>query len=67
MITYLAVLKKDINFKKLEALLKSKGIKLVAHYKTIGVIKLESQLPVSESGFLEYFISIEEEKDNLTI
>jgi len=67
MITYLAVLKKDINFKKLEALLKSKGIKLAAHYKTIGVIKLESQLPVSESGFLEYFISIEEEKDNLTI
>lgn len=67
MITYLAVLKKDINFKKLEALLKSKGIKLAAHYKTIGVIKLESQLPVAESGFLEYFISIEEEKDNLTI
>jgi len=67
MITYLAVLKEDINFKKLEALLKSKGIKLAAHYKTIGVIKLESQLPVSESEFLEYFISIEEEKDNLTI
>ena len=67
MITYLAVLKEDINFKKLEALRKSKGIKLAAHYKTIGVIKLESQLPVSESEFLEYFISIEEEKDNLTI
>lgn len=67
MITYLAVLKKDINFKKLEALLKSKGIKLAAHYKTIGVVKLESSIPVLESEFQEYFISIEEEKDNLTI
>lgn len=67
MITYLAVLKKDINFKKLEVLLKNKGIKLAAHYKTIGVVKLESQLPVLESEFQEYFISIEEEKDNLTI
>lgn len=67
MITYLAVLKKDINFKKLEVLLKSKDIKLAAHYKTLGIVKLESQLPVSESEFQEYFISIEEEKDNLTI
>jgi len=67
MITYLAVLKKDINLKKLEVFLKSKGIKLASHYKTIGVVKLESPLPVSESGFQEYFISIEEEKDNLTI
>ncbi|MBP1165960.1 hypothetical protein JOE44_002844 [Chryseobacterium sp. PvR013] len=67
MITYLAVLKKDINLKKLEAFLKSKGIKLAAHYKTIGVIKLESDNPVSETEFEEYFISIEEEKDNLTI
>lgn len=67
MITYLAVLKKDINIKKLEALLKNKSIKLAAHYKTIGVVKLESQLAVSETEFQEYFISIEEEKDNLTI
>ncbi|PXW10716.1 hypothetical protein C8D70_11339 [Chryseobacterium sp. CBTAP 102] len=67
MITYLAVLKKDINFKKLEALLKSKNIKLASHYKTIGVVKLESSIPVSESEFQEYFISVEEEKDNLTI
>ncbi|MCC3216889.1 MULTISPECIES: hypothetical protein [Chryseobacterium] len=67
MITYLAVLKKDINFKRLEALLKSKGIKLASHYKTLGIVKLESQLPVLESEFQEYFISVEEEKDNLTI
>ncbi|UKB79100.1 hypothetical protein [Chryseobacterium sp. MEBOG07] len=65
--TYLAVLKKDINIKKLDVLLKSKGIKLVAHYKTIGVVKLESQLPISETEFQDCFISIEEEKDNLTI
>lgn len=67
MITYLAVLKKDINFKRLEALLKNKGIKLAAHYKTIGVVKLESNISILESEFQEYFISIEEEKDNLTI
>lgn len=67
MITYLAVLKKDINIKKLETLLKSKGIKLASHYKTIGVVKLESYTSISESEFQEYFISIEEEKDNLTI
>ncbi|MDR4894916.1 MULTISPECIES: hypothetical protein [unclassified Chryseobacterium] len=67
MITYLAVLKKDINLKKLEAFLKSKGIKLAVHYKTIGVIKIESDNPVSETEFQEFFISIEEEKDNLTI
>ncbi|MDW9382938.1 hypothetical protein [Chryseobacterium sp. JV558] len=67
MITYLAVLKKDINFKKLEALLKNKKIRLAAHYTTIGVVKLESSIPVSEAEFQDYFISIEEEKDNLTI
>ncbi|WP_330745182.1 hypothetical protein [Chryseobacterium sp. CP-77] len=67
MITYLAVLKKDINFKRLETLLKTKGIKLASHYKTLGIVKLESQLPVSVSEFQEYFISVEEEKDNLTI
>ncbi|SMO94654.1 hypothetical protein SAMN06265171_11437 [Chryseobacterium rhizoplanae] len=67
MITYLAVLKKDINLKKLEALLKNKKIRLAAHYTTIGVVKLESSIPVSETDFKEYFISIEEEKDNLTI
>ncbi|MGI9583707.1 hypothetical protein ACR1PO_21105 [Chryseobacterium sp. RRHN12] len=60
--TYLAVLKKDINFKKLETLLKSKEIKLAAYYKTIGVVKLESTLPVSETEFQEYFLSVEEEK-----
>lgn len=67
MITYLAVLKKDINFKRLETLLKSKGIKLASHYKILGIVKLESKLPVLESEFQEYFLSIEEEKDNLTI
>lgn len=67
MITYLAVLKKEINLKKLEVFLKNKGIKLAAHYKTIGVLKLESNISILESEFQEYFISIEEEKDNLTI
>lgn len=67
MMTYLAVLKKDINLEELEKFLKTKKIRLAAHYKTIGVVKLESPVPVSESEFQEYFISIEEERDNLTI
>ncbi|KPE49928.1 hypothetical protein AOB46_17220 [Chryseobacterium indologenes] len=67
MITYLAVLKKEINFKKLEVFLKSKSVRLAAHYKIIGVVKLESEQPVLKTEFQEYFISIEEEKDNLTI
>jgi hypothetical protein len=60
--TYLAVLKKDINLKDLEKELKKKNIKLVAHYKTIGVVKLESELPVSEKDFPDYFLSVEEDK-----
>jgi hypothetical protein len=67
MIVYLAVLRKDINLKKLEVLLNSKHIRLAAYYKTIGVVKLESEEPVSETEFHDYFISIEEDKDNLTI
>jgi len=65
--TYLAVLKKDINSKDLEAELKKKNIKPVAYYKTIGVIKLESEKPVSQKDFEKYFLSIEEDKENLTI
>ncbi|MCE3076974.1 hypothetical protein [Chryseobacterium gwangjuense] len=65
--TYLAVLKKEINSKDLEAELKKKNIKWVAHYKTIGVVKLESEKPVSQKDFEEYFLSIEEDKENLTI
>ncbi len=67
MIVYLAVLRKGINLKKLEALLNSKRIRLTAHYKTIGVVKIESEEPVSETEFHDYFISIEEDKDNLTL
>lgn len=67
MITYLAVLKKDINLEKLKILLNTKGIKLVAHYKSIGVVKLECERPISETGFQDYFISIEEDRNNLTI
>lgn len=67
MMTYLAVLKKDINLEELEKFLKTKKIRLAAHYKTIGVVKLESPVPVSEAEFQAYFISVEEERDNLTI
>ena len=65
--TYLAVLKKNINLKDLEKKLKKKNIKLAAHYKTIEVVKLESESSVSGKDFQDYFISVEEDKDNLTI
>ncbi|GAA5094058.1 hypothetical protein GCM10023210_25370 [Chryseobacterium ginsengisoli] len=60
--TYLAVLKKEIDIKKLEKALQKKNIKLATHYKTIEVVKLESELPVSEKDFPEYFLSVEEDK-----
>ncbi|MDQ0591716.1 hypothetical protein QFZ37_000085 [Chryseobacterium ginsenosidimutans] len=65
--TYLAVLKKNINFQDLEKELKKKNIKLTAHYETIAVVKLESELLVFEKDFHDYFLSVEEDKDNLTI
>jgi hypothetical protein len=65
--TYLAVLKQDIDIKDLEAELKKKNIKPAVHYKIIGVVKLESEKPVSPKDFQDYFLSIEEDKDNLTI
>ena len=64
---YLAVLKKDIDIKELEKELEKKNIKLAAHYKTIEVVKLESELSVSEKDFPGYFLSVEEDKNNLTI
>ncbi|SEW38833.1 hypothetical protein SAMN05421841_2513 [Chryseobacterium wanjuense] len=65
--TYLAVLKKDINIKDLNEELKKKNIKPAAHYKTIGVVKLESEKPVSQKDFKDYFLSVEEDRDDLTI
>lgn len=61
--TYLAVLKKDIDIKELEKELEKKNIKLATHYKTIEVVKLESELSVSEKDFPEYFLSVEEDKE----
>ncbi|WP_449401521.1 hypothetical protein [Chryseobacterium wanjuense] len=65
--TYLAVLKKDIDIKNLNEELKKKNIKPAVHYKTIGVVKLESEKPVSQKDFQDYFLSVEEDKDDLTI
>ncbi|MDG4653491.1 hypothetical protein [Chryseobacterium arthrosphaerae] len=67
MITYLAVLKKEINLEKLKILLKSRHIRLAAHYTTIGVMKLECEQPISADGFQDYFLSVEEDQNNLTI
>lgn len=60
---YLAVLKKNIDIRELEKELEKKNIKLATHYKTIEVVKLESELSVSEKDFPKYFLSVEEDKE----
>ena len=59
--TYLAVLKKTTDIRQLEKELKKNNVKLSAHYKTIGVVKLESEKPVSDKDFDQYFLSVEED------
>lgn len=61
--TYLAVLKKDTDIRQLEKELKKNNVKLSAHYKIIGVVKLESEKPVSDKDFEQYFLSVEEDKE----
>jgi len=61
--TYIAVLKKDIDFKNLEKELKKNKIKPAAHYKSIEVVKLKSEKSVYLKDFEAYFISLEEDKD----
>lgn len=61
--TYLAVIKKDTDIRQLEKELKKNNVKLSAHYKTIGVVKLESEKPVSDKDFKQYFLSVEEDKE----
>ena len=61
--TYLAVLKKNTDIRQLEKELKKNNVKLSAHYKTIGVVKLESENPVSVKDFEQYFLSVEEDKE----
>lgn len=61
--TYLAVLKKDTDIRQLEKELKKNNVRLSAHYKTIGVVKLESEKTISDKDFEEYFLSVEEDKE----
>lgn len=61
--TYLAVLKKDTDIRQLEKELKKNNVRLSAHYKTIGVVKLESEKTISDKDFEQYFLSVEEDKE----
>ncbi|WBV51779.1 hypothetical protein [Chryseobacterium gambrini] len=61
--TYLAVLKKNTDIRQLEKELKKNNVKLSAHYKTIGVVKLESEKTISGKDFEQYFLSVEEDKE----
>lgn len=61
--TYLAVLKKNTDIRQLEKELKKNNVKLSTHYKTIGVVKLESEKPISDKDFEQYFLSVEEDKE----
>lgn len=64
---YLAVLKKDVDLEELKVILKEKKIKILNHYKTIGILKLQSENKISEKEFSTFCVSIEKENDNLTI
>jgi len=67
MIIYLAVLKNDVDLEKFKKILKEKKIKFLEHYKSLGIVKLQSEKKISEKDFEEFCASIEEDKDNLTI
>lgn len=64
---YLAVLKNEADLNGFKKALKEKKIQLLEHYKSLGVVKLQSLKTISEKDFDEFCESIEEEKDNLTI
>lgn len=64
---YLAVLKNDLDLEKFKKILKEKKIKFLEHYKSLGIVKLQSEKKISEKDFEEFCASIEEDKDNLTI
>lgn len=64
---YLAVLKDEVNVEELKKGLKEKKITFLEHYKTLGIVKLQSEKKISNKDVEEYCESIEEEKDNLTI
>jgi len=64
---YLAVLKDEVNLEKFKKDLKEKKIKFLDYYKTLGIVKLQSEKKISEKDIEEFCESIEEEKDNLTI
>ncbi|MCY0979164.1 hypothetical protein PGH12_14850 [Chryseobacterium wangxinyae] len=64
---YLAVLKKDIDLEEFKRNLKEKKIKFLDHYKSVAIVKLQSEKKISEQDFEKFCESIEEEKDNLTI
>ncbi len=64
---YLVVLKNDIDLEEFKRNLKEKKIKFLDHYKSVGIVKLQSEKKISEQDFEKFCESIEEEKDNLTI
>ncbi|MCW3169741.1 hypothetical protein OMO38_14540 [Chryseobacterium sp. 09-1422] len=64
---YLAVLKNDVDLEKFKKILKEKKIKFLEHYKSLGIVKLQSEKKISEKDFEEFCASIEQDKDNLTI
>lgn len=64
---YLAVLKDEVNIEEFKKGLKEKKITFLEHYKTLGIVKLQSEKKISNKDVEEFCESIEEEKDNLTI
>ena len=64
---YLAVLKDEVNIEEFKKYLKEIKVMFLEHYKTLGIVKLQSEKKISNKDVEEFCESIEEEKDNLTI
>ena len=65
--TYLAVLKSDVDSEEFREFLNLKKIKILDYYKALRVFEIQSDKKLNPKDFKEFCISIEEDRDDLTI
>ncbi|MXS71060.1 hypothetical protein GSF70_07510 [Flavobacteriaceae bacterium W22] len=65
--TYLAVLKSDVDSEEFREFLNLKKIKILDYYKALRVFKIQSDKKLNPKDFKKFCISIEEDRDDLTI
>lgn len=64
--TYFGVIKNGRSFKEVRTRLTSLGIKISKYYPRLKIVKFETEKEVSEAD-LDFFITIEEEKEDFII